>query len=570
MIHQSIVSVIVFIIFQEMDEGEISASDDGTLVKAETVTPSPTKPAKRGRGRPKKTRTESSDNESSLNGSQQIASLKHVGKFRYLSEMTRPDDIADSDPTKPVASRGRGRGRGRARGRGASNHVITPPSRAEESPSQVSSRGRRIKPNNRWTADTNFDASPPKTPTGRGGRRRGNGRAAKKAADDSSIDPPVGTVVEDSVVSKNEPDDDFPEFNHSEMVPIRINGVVNDECQSVESLASSPRPAVEATAIDCDSECTIKSTKCADEEALGDGVVNSSSVAQTETGAARLLDGSDIPAVVEFVADELSGEVTVTASRPADYECLPSEVAEDDQSTAQETLVSTPDMQQEVPSSSSSKPESLPTPGPEDVIASESVIFVNEQICHVSSKDESAGSVKEASFPLLGESTTSCMKEPAVEHPNSSSAGNTPVHDDETVDSQSALITPKPVKVKSRWRRTSELEQVVGRNGNSDQSSCNNSPLTMSPKSGCTNVTNRADHSKELNRVTFNKDDLAVIEERLKSFELMEENLYRTSKKISKEVKRMLCDCTLTKEEISRGELGCGEDCINRLLMIEW
>ena len=62
-----------------------------------------------------------------------------------------------------------------------------------------------------------------------------------------------------------------------------------------------------------------------------------------------------------------------------------------------------------------------------------------------------------------------------------SSAGNTPV-DDETFDMNSVLISPKvPVKVKSRWRRTSELEQVV-RNGNWDQSSCNNSPLAMSPK----------------------------------------------------------------------------------------
>ncbi|KOX67366.1 Histone-lysine N-methyltransferase SETD2 [Melipona quadrifasciata] len=31
----------------------------------------------------------------------------------------------------------------------------------------------------------------------------------------------------------------------------------------------------------------------------------------------------------------------------------------------------------------------------------------------------------------------------------------------------------------------------------------------------------------------------------------------------------MVCDCFLTEEEIERGELGCGEDCLNRLLMIE-
>ena len=38
----------------------------------------------------------------------------------------------------------------------------------------------------------------------------------------------------------------------------------------------------------------------------------------------------------------------------------------------------------------------------------------------------------------------------------------------------------------------------------------------------------------------------------------------------SKEAKKMVCECTLTEEEIARGEQGCGEDCLNRLLMIEW
>lgn len=32
----------------------------------------------------------------------------------------------------------------------------------------------------------------------------------------------------------------------------------------------------------------------------------------------------------------------------------------------------------------------------------------------------------------------------------------------------------------------------------------------------------------------------------------------------------MICDCALTKEEIDRGEVGCGEDCLNRMLFLEW
>ncbi|KAF2368332.1 WW domain [Trinorchestia longiramus] len=64
----------------------------------------------------------------------------------------------------------------------------------------------------------------------------------------------------------------------------------------------------------------------------------------------------------------------------------------------------------------------------------------------------------------------------------------------------------------------------------------------------------------------------AVVEARMKSFIHLSENLYlidRKKSKQSKEVRRMVCDCFLTKEEISRGEKGCGEDCLNRLLMIE-
>ena len=32
----------------------------------------------------------------------------------------------------------------------------------------------------------------------------------------------------------------------------------------------------------------------------------------------------------------------------------------------------------------------------------------------------------------------------------------------------------------------------------------------------------------------------------------------------------MVCDCTTSKSERSRGFPACGEDCLNRLLMIEW
>uniref|UniRef100_A0A3Q3W306 [histone H3]-lysine(36) N-trimethyltransferase n=1 Tax=Mola mola TaxID=94237 RepID=A0A3Q3W306_MOLML len=56
-------------------------------------------------------------------------------------------------------------------------------------------------------------------------------------------------------------------------------------------------------------------------------------------------------------------------------------------------------------------------------------------------------------------------------------------------------------------------------------------------------------------------------------FDLIEENVYLTERKKSKshrDIKRMQCECpVLPREERSKGVLACGEDCLNRLLMIE-
>ncbi|XP_067386549.1 histone-lysine N-methyltransferase SETD2 isoform X2 [Emydura macquarii macquarii] len=56
-------------------------------------------------------------------------------------------------------------------------------------------------------------------------------------------------------------------------------------------------------------------------------------------------------------------------------------------------------------------------------------------------------------------------------------------------------------------------------------------------------------------------------------FDLIEENVYLTERKRNKshrDIKRMQCECPpLSKEERAQGEVACGEDCLNRLLMIE-
>ena len=46
---------------------------------------------------------------------------------------------------------------------------------------------------------------------------------------------------------------------------------------------------------------------------------------------------------------------------------------------------------------------------------------------------------------------------------------------------------------------------------------------------------------------------------------------HRKKSKELKEAKRMVCDCTLPPlVERERGVMPCGEDCLNRMLMIEW
>ncbi|XP_076236867.1 SET domain containing 2 [Calliopsis andreniformis] len=180
----------------------------------------------------------------------------------------------------------------------------------------------------------------------------------------------------------------------------------------------------------------------------------------------------------------------------------------------------------------------------------------------------------------------------------------------------------KPVKVKSRWRRSSELEMGGSSLGFSSTSAIGSTFGTttanlpelpgssVSFKSGpgiltdigssdsgsgsislSTNVQPNIE-TEQVKETPIAANSTAVVQipravgakislpmvseiedremqERLSQFEYLHENLYLTERYTNKETKRMVCDCFLTEEEIERGELGCGEDCLNRLLMIE-
>ena len=122
----------------------------------------------------------------------------------------------------------------------------------------------------------------------------------------------------------------------------------------------------------------------------------------------------------------------------------------------------------------------------------------------------------------------------------------------------------KPEKVKSRWRRNSELEtgsepagkkEALTSSENLIPNPVNSNSILVSPS--------------RLPSASSAKDENT---EPMPEFDKINDNIYRFEKKITKftkEVKKMVCDCILTKEERSRGMMGCGEDCLNRMLMIE-
>lgn len=122
-----------------------------------------------------------------------------------------------------------------------------------------------------------------------------------------------------------------------------------------------------------------------------------------------------------------------------------------------------------------------------------------------------------------------------------------------------------PVKVKSRWRRSSELEMGASSPANSPLASPS-LPQRLPPVAESPNL-----QEEEQNATPLSKEDYdRIIEERMSQYQHLDENEYLCDRMISKETKKMTCDCFMTKEELERGELACGEDCLNRLLMIEW
>ena len=152
------------------------------------------------------------------------------------------------------------------------------------------------------------------------------------------------------------------------------------------------------------------------------------------------------------------------------------------------------------------------------------------------------------------------------------------------------------VKVKDRWRRFSEKELCAE---NSDQllnnknstelvltnlnSPCKAESTTFSPnkfdsprafkkmllnKAACESLDSSSSHTNIISSNEFNVD----FKELYSLYDHIDENLYLCKKKktkFNKEAKRMVCDCSTSEQERQMGIVACGDDCLNRLLMIE-
>jgi hypothetical protein len=153
------------------------------------------------------------------------------------------------------------------------------------------------------------------------------------------------------------------------------------------------------------------------------------------------------------------------------------------------------------------------------------------------------------------------------------------------------------VKVKDRWRRFSEKElcensdqllnkssttvQLVSTNLNSP---CKAESTTFSPnkfdsprafkkmllnKAACESL----DSQQSSSSIIISSSECNVDFKELYSlYDHIDENLYLCTKKktkFNKEAKRMVCDCSTSEQERQMGIVACGDDCLNRLLMIE-
>ncbi|CAO1407176.1 unnamed protein product [Diamesa tonsa] len=124
----------------------------------------------------------------------------------------------------------------------------------------------------------------------------------------------------------------------------------------------------------------------------------------------------------------------------------------------------------------------------------------------------------------------------------------------------SAFCSSPELKVKTRWRKCAEMELLyeTGSTDNINASQIDNSVPPPPPQNPDT-ITNTLDIMEHVD----------LCDERLSRFITIRDNLYLSERVICKINKTMKCDCTISEEEVKKGEVGCTVNCINRMLYIE-
>lgn len=130
-------------------------------------------------------------------------------------------------------------------------------------------------------------------------------------------------------------------------------------------------------------------------------------------------------------------------------------------------------------------------------------------------------------------------------------------------------------KLKSRWRKNYlEGDESINNEIDCDTGEINNAPLsnTLTPTSAINNESNKSTHHNHSNN-NSNHHHSSKHHSSPPTYEHINENLYLDKRKndhrSKKDARAMVCDCILTKEERLRGVMGCMDDCLNRMLMIE-
>ncbi|CAH1789994.1 unnamed protein product [Owenia fusiformis] len=131
--------------------------------------------------------------------------------------------------------------------------------------------------------------------------------------------------------------------------------------------------------------------------------------------------------------------------------------------------------------------------------------------------------------------------------------------------------SPKCMKMKSRWLQASALEGFSAVPSSSPPPPESDTDAKLDVFKEDDDVKREFTGNDTSNIIPPAVEEDEDLPER-PTFEEIKENIFlseRKKSKAKKEARRMLCDCTTSKEDRKMGMLPCGDDCLNRMLMIE-